>query len=52
MFIYSTQHGYTALHIASSEGHTAVVTLLLDHGADVRAVDRLGVGVLLFYSWW
>ncbi|KAF8532471.1 ankyrin repeat-containing domain protein [Trichophaea hybrida] len=31
---------YTALHIATSNGHEAVVNLLLDHGADIEATDK------------
>ena len=38
----------TALHRASWKGQTAVVKVLLDHGADVHAVDKVGrCGVLL-----
>ena len=32
----------TALHKASGAGQTAVITLLLDHGADVHAVTEVG----------
>ena len=32
----------TALQRASGAGQTAVVTLLLDHGADVHVVDVVG----------
>ena len=32
----------TALHKASGAGQTAVVTILLDHGAHVHAVDVVG----------
>ena len=34
----------TALHKASSAGQTAVVTLLLDHGADIHAATEVHVG--------
>ena len=34
----------TALHKASAAGQTAVVTLLLDHGADVHAATEVHVG--------
>ncbi len=32
-------HGITALHWAAAQGHGAMVTLLLDHGADINARD-------------
>lgn len=35
------QFGDTALHWASSNGQSAVVTLLLNHGADLRVVDKV-----------
>ena len=43
----------TALHDASDAGQTAVVTLLLDHGADLHTVDVVGdcstaLGTLIF----
>jgi ankyrin repeat protein len=34
--------GKTALHIAVQAGHAAVVLTLLQHGADVTAVDAVG----------
>ena len=37
MHIVVIQNGYTALMRASEKGHTAVVELLLQHGADVNA---------------
>lgn len=33
-------HGTTALHIAAYHGHTAIVTLLLDAGADVNLATK------------
>ena len=42
MIIHSvslSQGGYTPLHVASESGQTAVVSLLIDHGADIRAED-------------
>ena len=41
-FKFSIQDGETALHKASGGGHTAVITLLLDHGADVHVVTEVG----------
>ena len=40
--ILSIQDGETALHLASGAGQTAVVTLILDHGADLHAVTEVG----------
>ena len=37
------QHGLFALHRASSSGQTEVVRILLNHGADVQAVDKVCV---------
>ena len=41
MHIVVIQGGETALIYASGEGHTAVVELLLQHGADVNAKDNV-----------
>ena len=41
-YILSIQDGETALHKASGAGQTAVVKLLLDRGADVHAVTKVG----------
>ena len=46
----------TALHEASGTGQSAVVTLLLDHGADVHAGSRVGdcstaLGVCTLVLW-
>ena len=35
--------GYTALHAASSNGHSKAVELLLRHGAQVSATDTQGL---------
>ena len=34
--------------MASGAGHTAVVTLLLDHGANVHAVNKVSIGMLIW----
>lgn len=36
------EDGRTLLHVAAQTGHEAVVRLLLEHGADVAAVDKQG----------
>ena len=42
-FLYvSIKYGETALHVASGAGQSAVITLLLDHGADVHAGTGVG----------
>ena len=38
-----SQGGDTPLHSASASGQTAVVSLLLDHGADVHAKGRVSI---------
>ena len=38
-----SQGGDTPLHSASASGQTAVVSLLLDHGADVHAKDIVSI---------
>ena len=35
------QYGQSALHVASHRGHTRVVRVLLNHGADVHAADEV-----------
>ena len=39
----------TALHVASCEGHSDVVELLLKHGANYNARDRWGSTVMSFF---
>ena len=55
MLYFLYQDGETALYKASCAGQTAVVTVLLDHGADVHAVSRVGdcstgLGVFVLYQ--
>ena len=39
------QYGWTALHQAALGGHNTIVKVLLAAGADVKATDKVGVGV-------
>ena len=39
------QFGETALHDAAYSGHSTTVEVLLAAGADVKATDKVGVGV-------
>jgi ankyrin repeat protein len=40
------QYGHTALHEAAEQGHTAVVTLLLERGADINTTNNVS-GIVL-----
>jgi ankyrin repeat protein len=37
------KRGYTALHIASTNGHVSIIPLLIKAGADINIQDRSGV---------
>jgi len=39
-------HGWTPLHVAAAGGDPAVITLLLQHGADVHAQSHIGTTAL------
>jgi ankyrin repeat protein len=43
--------GGTALSVASEEGHSGVVTVLIDHGADLEAGERNGYTPLTRALW-
>ena len=51
-FLYvSIKYAETALHVASGAGQSAVVTLLLDHRADIHAVtEEVTVVLFLVYA--
>ena len=36
------EHGETALHAASNYGHVNVITVLVDRGADVNSLTKVG----------
>ncbi len=44
------QDGKNALHMAASEGHLEVATLLISKGADVNAADKVRVLLLATVS--
>ncbi len=39
--LYPLQRGFTALHLASQNGHRNVVTILLESGSDIHAVNEV-----------
>jgi len=39
-------HGWTPLHVAAAGGDPAVITLLLQHGADIHAQSHIGTTAL------
>ena len=43
---YESNYGQTPLHIASMFGHTDIVNLLIDRGANVNIVDNEGETIL------
>ena len=54
MYIYTPlQNGTSPLHIASQEGHSKVVEVLLKNGADINKPTNVGKGLTygtLIYS--
>ena len=47
MLIVVIQDGLTALIWASREGHTAIVELVLQHGADVNAKKKVSSSTVM-----
>ena len=39
--------GCTALHLAAMEGHSSIIAILIEHGADIEARNRLGRTALM-----
>ena len=39
--IMNNQDGNTALHVAANKGHADTVKLLLENGADIKAMDKV-----------
>ena len=37
----SLQHGNTALIMAASKGHTDIVKILVEHGADIHIINKV-----------
>ena len=46
-----SKNGFTPLHLASQEGHTDMVSLLLEHKADVNCKAKVWVTFLKLFSW-
>ncbi len=40
---------YIPLHVAASNGHTAAMTVLLQHGANIEAVDKVTLYLYTYY---
>ncbi len=40
-FFAYVQNGFTPFHMACQEGHRDIVSLLLKHGADLQAVNKV-----------
>jgi hypothetical protein len=44
---YNVQDNWTALHFAAMEGHTAAIEMLLKAGADLKALDKVSIGICM-----
>ena len=49
--VFFLQNEDTPLHRAIASGQTAVVSLLLDHGADVHAKDKVSICFIPVRLW-
>ena len=45
LLLLLVQDGDTSLILASKNGHAAVVSILIDHGADVNAKGQVSTGM-------
>ena len=50
MYMCSYQDGKTALHFASWQGHLAVVTVLVDGGADLNIQEKVSTRIGCVYK--
>ena len=50
MVVCFIQKGNTTLHYACREGYKEVVLLLIEHGADVKAENKVRVVIHCYYN--
>ncbi len=44
---YNAQRNWTALHWAAEGGHTAAIETLIKAGADVKALNKVSIGICM-----